>query len=157
MSSIKAVVYGNSGVGKTTLIKRLRNLDFSVKFRFTKDIEQVEIENVTYWDIAGTKMYTENHRIYENVDAGILMFDITNVNTIGREFFTHLSNFHKKNPDKLLVIIGNKADSAHLSITSEKIETLIFDIQKVHKNTKYFRISLKTCEYKEIHKLISEN
>jgi len=82
MSSLqkKVLLIGNTGVGKTTFLKKLRTGEFDLKFISTYGVEvhPVDTGKIKFyvWDCAGQERLAVNKTsFYEGTDACIIMFD----------------------------------------------------------------------------------
>ena len=115
----RVVTIGETAVGKTSIINRLINNQFSnhenptiggnflMRYENINDI-QVELQ---IWDTAGQEKYRSLSPIYcRDASAGILVFDITN-----KETFQKLDNWHQiftdvAGQDAILYVVANKCD-----------------------------------------------
>ena len=121
METIKLVLIGESGVGKTSIISRYTNNTFdpqvltssSAQF-LTKTIELNKDTSIKFdiWDTAGQEKLKSLAKIfYKDAKVIILVYDITNKNS-----FESLKNFWYKEimdntiSDVILAIVGNKSD-----------------------------------------------
>ena len=121
METIKLVLIGESGVGKTSIISRYTNNTFdpqvltssSAQF-LTKTIELNKDTSIKFdiWDTAGQEKFKSLAKIfYKDAKVIILVYDITN-----KSSFESLKNFWYKEimdntiSDVILAIVGNKAD-----------------------------------------------
>ena len=121
METIKVVLIGESGVGKTSIIQRYVNdeydpnllLSSSAQF-ITKTIELNDEQSIKFdvWDTAGQEKFRALAKIfYKDAKAIVLVYDITN-----RSSFEQLQNYWFKEieenslSDAILVIVGNKSD-----------------------------------------------
>ena len=121
METIKLVLIGESGVGKTSIISRYTNNTFdpqvltssSAQF-LTKTIELNKDTSIKFdiWDTAGQEKFKSLAKIfYKDAKVIILVYDITNKNS-----FESLKNFWYKEimdntiSDVILAIVGNKSD-----------------------------------------------
>ena len=121
METIKLVLIGESGVGKTSIISRYTNNTFdpqvltssSAQFLTkTKFPEYNKTIKFDIWDTAGQEKFKKKKKIfYKDAKVIILVYDITNKNS-----FESLKNFWYKEimdntiSDVILAIVGNKAD-----------------------------------------------
>ena len=114
-TSIKITLLGQSSTGKSTIVNRL------VKDEFTKDLEStigacfltLRIDNIKYdiWDTAGQERYLSIAPIYyRNTDIAILVYDISNIETIDRIFVYMDRLILDFNNYQEIIIIGNKLD-----------------------------------------------
>ena len=119
----KVLLLGDSFVGKSSLIQRFVNKQFSQQFRATigcdflmKEIRTEDgIMNLQLWDTAGQERFESLGRaFYRGSDGLILVFDITNNASFlslaaRRDDFMDLANVH--DPDNFpVVVVANKTD-----------------------------------------------
>lgn len=128
----KIVLVGDSGVGKTSFIKRHRNGSFDSKYIATQGVDVAPLTfNTNYglimfkmWDCAGQEKFGGlRDGYYYNADGAIVMFDLgnkTNSNNINK-WVTHVKNIV---PDVPFVICGNKYDlpDKNIDITTIPLE-----------------------------------
>ena len=131
METIKVVLIGESGVGKTSIIQRYVNdvydpnqiLSSSAQF-ITKTIELNDEQSIKFdvWDTAGQEKFRALAKIfYKDAKAIVLVYDITN-----RISFEQLQNYWFKEieenslSDAILVIVGNKSDLYENEQVSDK-------------------------------------
>ena len=131
METIKVVLIGESGVGKTSIIQRYVNdvydpnqiLSSSAQF-ITKTIELNDEQSIKFdvWDTAGQEKFRALAKIfYKDAKAIVLVYDITN-----RSSFEQLQNYWFKEieenslSDAILVIVGNKSDLYENEQVSDK-------------------------------------
>lgn len=146
---IKLGFLGDSSVGKTTICRRLLNMDFSANTIFTIGNDQLETKfklkdgnviKVILWDTAGQeRFHSASLKILKVVQGIILIFDITN-----KKSFQNINNWLneiKENfEEPCLILFGNKADAdkKDWQVTKEEIE----DFSK-KMNLTYFETSAK--------------
>src|SRR3990167_6288926 len=122
-NTLKVVVIGDPGVGKTCLMQRYMNGTFSSEYRTTVGADflstKITVNETTYnlqvWDTAGQEKFQSiGSAFYRGSDCCVIVYDITNpgsfekMNTWKHEF---LEQGDIKNPEKFpFIIIGNKAD-----------------------------------------------
>lgn len=122
-SSYKIIIIGDSGVGKTSLMRRYVNHNFSEIYKSTIGVDflckTLKINNklidLQIWDTAGSeRFYSMNNAFYRGADACIVVFDVTNINSfmsLENWIDEFLINASLKEPESFpFVIIGNKAD-----------------------------------------------
>jgi small GTP-binding protein len=147
--SLKIVVVGDSGVGKTCLLLRyVRNIydpetqsTLGVEF-MTKIIETEKNRiQLQLWDTAGQELFRSVTRGYYRGSAGaFLVFDITNHDT-----FEHVGRWlhdvkEVARSDVVTILLGNKVDlEAQRDVTREEAE----EFARANK-MKYFETSAKT-------------
>jgi small GTP-binding protein len=149
--TIKIIVSGDGGVGKTSFLNRLIHDNFDANSKLTKGVEffskDVKINgheyNFVLWDLAGQKQFKSLLSDFVNGSlAAFVLFDLSRFNTLeGVEEWIHKLNYYGNIP---AFIIGTKSDTI---VTDE---AQIFDnyISEVIRNNKnvlgYLKISSKT-------------
>ncbi|ELP88073.1 rab7, putative [Entamoeba invadens IP1] len=147
----KTILIGDSGVGKTSLINRYVNNQFSDVYKATIGsdflIKPVTVNGQTYtlqiWDTAGHERYScVVTTFYRGSDCCVLCFDVTN-----RESFNHLEKWKNDfieganltNPGSVpIFVVGNKIDCD--PNTREVSEEQAMEWCKLH-NHQYFETS----------------
>jgi len=125
----KAIIIGDSSVGKSSLLYRYTDnewnphyiatigVDFKV-LTFERDGKVVKLQ---LWDTAGQDRFkTITHTYYRGAHAVMLVFDLTN-----RESFEHvttwLEEFHQfGGPGVPVVLVGNKSDLPNKTVSSDE-------------------------------------
>jgi Ras-related protein Rab-39A/Ras-related protein Rab-39B len=104
----KIVLYGDSGVGKTSLVRRYVEGVFKVDESPTIGVDPRVIHNLYLWDTSGNRRYYEMTQAYAR-EAAVLVFvfDLTN-----RDSFENVEPVWLRNvtPNCLLFLVGNKSD-----------------------------------------------
>ncbi|KAH9053709.1 ras-domain-containing protein [Lactarius vividus] len=128
MRTVKLVVIGNSGVGKTSLRGQYVSGGFSAGYRATigadfiaktvphhSDSEQSVTLQI--WDTAGQERFSSlSSAFFRGADAAVLMFDVNRPATLHAltrwwsEFRAHAPLPDEDMEDYCLVIVGNKTD-----------------------------------------------
>ncbi|MBD1934951.1 MULTISPECIES: Rab family GTPase [Cyanophyceae] len=128
MSSIskKICLVGDFGVGKTSLIRRFVDRQFSDKYlstvgvkisRKTVELEQVKQHeklsvNLLIWDLEGSTKFKAIAPTYlQGASAAILVADVSRQETI-EHLTDHLNLFLSVNPKGFIIIALNKSDLA---------------------------------------------
>jgi small GTP-binding protein len=147
--SLKIVVVGDSGVGKTCLLLRYVRDIYDPETQSTLGVEFmtkiIETEKnriqLQLWDTAGQELFRSVTRGYYRGSAGaLLVFDITNHDT-----FEHIGRWlhdvkEVARSDVVTVLIGNKCDlEAQRDVTRDEAE----EFARANK-MKYFETSAKT-------------
>ena len=119
-SAFKIIFLGDSGVGKTNIMKRFSDdmfdfyskptigVDFRTKVIKIKD----HIIKLQIWDTAGQERYKSFTKAYFKDCKGILMvYDVTNMSTLnGIDTWLDLAKEHSKIDNLPMVLVGNKTD-----------------------------------------------
>ena len=147
METIKVVLIGDSGVGKTSIIQRYvndeydPNIIFSSSAQFlTKTIELNELQTVKFdiWDTAGQEKFRALAKIfYKDARVIILVYDITN-----KDSFEHIQQYWFKEiednsiSDAIIVIVGNKSDLYEIEqVTDEEGQKFADEKKAIFKKT----------------------
>jgi len=153
-TTIKVIVIGNSGVGKTSLCRLFFNDKFTTVHKPTVGVEFSSKEyvskrnkryNLNFWDIGGQERYIYMTNVYyKNADFCLVMFDLTN-----RESFEACSKW-KQDLDlkyKLddvdsncpCLLVGNKSDMSNRVLDQSEIEDFCME----HGFYGYMEVSVK--------------
>ena len=144
--SVKIALVGESGVGKTSIIKQFAHNQFeedcisSISSQYsTKKIIIPEIEKeikLDLWDTAGQEIYRSLAKIfYKDAKIIIFVYDITNKKSfegIKKYWYPHIKTNSYK--DIILALVGNKNDlynnqqveDEEVSKYAESIDALFF-------------------------------
>jgi Ras-related protein Rab-11A len=116
---LKIVVVGDSGVGKTNLIKRFISNEFSGNLKATIGVEFMSktyrinkhLFKIEIWDTAGQERYKSITAIYYKGSKGaLIVYDTTNQTTFENIDKWILELKEKTSNDIKLMIVGNKID-----------------------------------------------
>ena len=149
--TLKILIVGDSGVGKTNFILRFLNNEFNQNYMSTAGIDlksgSIEIKNkkirIQIWDTAGQEKYkaiTKN--LFLKVMGALIVYDITNENS-----FYNLQSWVSMVKEECgkhmqIVIVGNKSDlDSKRAISKEEVLNYVKE-QKVE----YIETSSKTGE-----------
>lgn len=115
---LKIILLGDSGVGKTSLMRQFVSGKFENRYKATIGADffthEEEIDgrmvNLQIWDTAGQERFQSlGSAFFRGADACMLVFDITS-----SESFSHLASwaqeFSLQAGQKEMILIGNKAD-----------------------------------------------
>lgn len=115
-------VIGDSGVGKTSILKRMEKNEFDVKHVPTVGVDFI-VQHYTdkrtgleyklqLWDSAGQEIFRSiAQNFYRSADAIIIVFDLLNINSINDIAVKWLSDVDKLSPDhSIKILVGNKSD-----------------------------------------------
>jgi small GTP-binding protein len=148
---IKALLIGDSTVGKTSIIGKYLDKNFSDKTKNTVGIDfkniklKIDEENIylQLWDTAGQEKYRSmTTSYYRGVNIIIIVFDVTNKISFEhvKDWIDNINNFAKMNVIKILV--GNKIDLNDLRVISFDDGKKVADFYSI----KYYETSAKTRE-----------
>jgi len=116
---LKLVVVGDSGVGKTNLIKRFANNTFNSNSKATVGVEFLsrtfKINNrvfkIEIWDTAGQERYKSiTAAYYKGAKGALVVYDITSKISFENIDKWMLEIKEKSSKDLKIMIIGNKSD-----------------------------------------------
>lgn len=124
---IKFIILGDSSVGKTNILSQYAKNEFNQNMISTIGVEfytkKITIKNTNYniqiWDTAGQEKFRSIVKsIYHSINAAILVYDITNI-----ESFYHvnywLNDIRNNSNDELpICLVGNKTDLEYNRVIS---------------------------------------
>jgi len=124
----KLVLIGDSGVGKSCLLLRFADDNFTdsyistigVDFRFRTITIDKKTVKLQIWDTAGQERFrTITSAYYRGADGIIMVYDVTNQESFDHveEWLSEVDRYANENTSKLLV--GNKADLVDEKVVSE--------------------------------------
>lgn len=116
---LKFVLVGDSGTGKSSVLRRFVDDTFSPSFMTTigidfkvKDLKLKEnVVKIQVWDTAGQERFkTITNAYYNGADAILVVYSVTD-----KDSFNHLSYWidevdKRARSDAIVVIVGNKCD-----------------------------------------------
>jgi len=136
-SPFKLVLIGDSGVGKSSLLLRYCDENFSESFITTIGVDfrvkTVSVDGtdvkMQIWDTAGQERFrTITSAYYRNADGVVMVFDVTSASSFEsvQDWLSEVDRYAKEGTCKLLV--GNKADlSSERQVTRESAQQLADD------------------------------
>jgi len=151
--TVKVIVSGDGGVGKTSFLNRLVNDNFDDNSELTKGIDFYSKSiivngtefNFIMWDFAGQNQFkTLLNDFVEGSLAAFILFDLTRINTIENvhEWIITLETFGHIP----IILIGTKSDLIN-PYESQAIDNYILEIKQEYENIiTYLKISSKTGE-----------
>ena len=146
-TSLKILLIGDSGVGKTALLRQYCDQMFSddvsstigVDYRTTKVILNYQTIILQLWDTAGQEKFRNITTSYYRGSQGILIvYDSSNFETLQQVSYW-IGELKKENVDGVVFLVGNKCDMIQ-SLTKE-MEDIIKTV-----NLPHFSVSAKTAE-----------
>ena len=162
MTTIKVILIGESGVGKTSIIRVSNGEQFNEDEHSNLSVsfyrKQMNFENKSYtlelWDTIGQEnLRVINTLFYNNSRIVIFVYDITS-----KESFNNLSFWIEEvkkqigNNGYVKAIIGNKIDLyLKEAVNEDEAENLAKEI-----NAKFYRMSAKEDDKKKIEKFFEE-
>ena len=116
---LKVVIVGDSGVGKSNLIKRFTTNEFNANSKATVGVEFLsksykindKIFKIEMWDTAGQERYKSiTSAYYKGAKGALIVYDTTSAQTF-ENVSKWLSEIREKtNKEIRLILIGNKID-----------------------------------------------
>ena len=158
---LKAVISGNSGVGKTSLVKYEINNQFEPDNKTTLVLEHFsknykicdKVIRIQIWDTCGTETYEEVMKnFYHSALCIFVVFSLDDENSfLGLNKWIIDIKTMNENESPLIVLIGNKKDKVNeRKISKEEIEKYC----KKNDIDTYFETSARTGE--SIHELFKD-
>ena len=115
----KILVVGEAGVGKTNLIRRFLENEFSIDTKSTVVVEFIcgtfkvnqDIIKLEIWDTAGQERYKSiTSAYYKGSKGALIVYDITNNETF-EKIEKWMGEIKEKTSDDIqIIIVGNKFD-----------------------------------------------
>ena len=151
--SLKVIVLGDSSVGKSSLINKIKNNKFQ-ELPSTLSIEYhsyiTSVNNYTLrmqlWDTAGQEKFNAIiSNYYKGTDVGIFLYSIDNEKSFNN-IEIWFKNLKENNENTLNILIGNKRDKENEEggrvVTYERAE-------KFAEDNKFFAFREISCKSKE--------
>lgn len=151
----KAIILGDSGVGKTSLMNQFMSNRFTTQYKATIGADfsakQMEVEGknvvMQLWDTAGQERFQSlGVAFYRGADCCVLVFDLTdtksfdNLDSWREEFLSQAAPQDRENFP--IVVIGNKLDMEDQRQVSQERAALWC---KSKNNVPYFETSAKSA------------
>ncbi|MFX1388778.1 MAG: Rab family GTPase [Promethearchaeota archaeon] len=149
--TVKLIVCGDGGVGKTSFLNRLIHDNFNNNSKLTKGVDffskiltiRGSIYNFIMWDFAGQRQFKEILTSFVNgTNSAFILFDLSRLNTFEsvEEWIQKLNQYGNIS----VFILGTKFDLIYPS-DCMIIEDYVSEIINKYRNVLgYFRISSKT-------------
>ena len=118
--SFKIIIIGPAAVGKSSLIRRFVENQFTLQYKFTIGVDFMtkiieygpnKSARLTLWDIGGQDRFKMLRRnFYEGANGALVVFDLSRAQTFSK-MKEWISDMHKLINIKIaFVILGNKVD-----------------------------------------------
>ncbi len=123
-AQFKVVLIGNENVGKTSLVRRFVDNQFSENYISTLGFQMFhKSQNIgdysidfEIWDLAGQQSFDfARKNYYTQSNAFFLVFDLTEVSSF-QDLDKWYAEIQAVCPDKPFILVGNKADLPHPKI-----------------------------------------
>ena len=126
----KIIIVGDSGVGKTNLVKRFVQNVFSLNTEATVGVSfftstyliNGKLCKIEIWDTAGQERYKSiTASYYKGASGAIITYDVTNISTFNNieRWIQEIKDCASK--DLILLMIGNKTDLEDLRVISKEL------------------------------------
>ncbi|UCC21304.1 MAG: GTP-binding protein [Promethearchaeota archaeon] len=151
--AFKVCVFGDGGVGKTTLIKRFltRIFEEDIKMTIGADfsVKNVDIDDkqitLRIWDFAGEERFRVLLPSFaKGADGGIFMFDITRYSSINdiNDWLSIFEYFGSKSENRIpIIMVGGKSDLEEKRSVDSDVALRLSEKLNLHG---YFECSSKT-------------
>jgi small GTP-binding protein len=118
--TFKVIIIGPGAVGKTSLIRRFVENQFSISYKFTIGVdflaktvkyEKDKSARLSIWDVGGQERFKFLRRnFYEGTHGAILVFDLSRANTFPqmKDWLVDMRSIIERKI--AIVILGNKSD-----------------------------------------------
>ena len=151
--TIKIMLLGNSGVGKTSLLSKYTRNVFEEIYNVTLGFDFITIDKeiegrklrLQLWDTVGQERYRSLASLYyRGADACIFVFDVSTRKTFEdldewvNFFFEQLPEAKQNNFPA--IVLGNKADLPDHEVTRDKINEWCQN----HRQMNYYEVSAKS-------------
>lgn len=148
----KVILLGDIAVGKTSLLRRFVENEFTTEYYCTVGVE-FRIKTIMVnskvgadlkiWDTCGEEKYrTITRQYYRDSNGVLLVFDLSNAASFEKleEWYEDVVNSGPK--DLHIVLVGNKKDLSDREVTEEMVKNFMKD----HKGMEYVETSAATGE-----------
>jgi Ras-related protein Rab-1A len=126
---VKAIIIGDSGVGKSSLLYRFSDQDWNphyiatigVDFKVMTFERGSKVVKLQLWDTAGQERFrTITHSYYRGAHGIMLVFDVTNAESFDN-IATWMKDVNRFSIDNApMVLVGNKTDCANKRVVSRE-------------------------------------
>ncbi|XWV25288.1 rab family small GTPase [Tupanvirus deep ocean] len=122
---IKIIIVGESGVGKSALLSRYCDNNYSINYTSTIGVDfrtkTLDINNkkvkLQIWDTAGQERFRSiTSSYYRGANAVMLVFDLTNIHSFARlEIWMRQIKQYMPDDKHKIILVGNKCESSSAS------------------------------------------
>jgi len=151
LTTLKILIIGESGVGKSSLMLRFTEDDFDAEQALTIGVDfktkKINIDGVTVklaiWDTAGQERFrTLTPSYYRDAQGAILVYDVTKVGTFQKldSWLNELEIYGTKE-NIVKMVVGNKIDEPNRAVSRDEG----YRFAKKHR-TLFLETSAKTSE-----------
>lgn len=147
--SIKIVIVGDSGVGKSNILSRYISDEFSKDSKATIGVELAtktykiheKIVKINLWDTAGQERYKSiSSAYYKGAKGAVIVYDVTKKDTLENVYNWYREIREMAGSEISIIILGNKSDLNLLrKVDNEETNELGLKL-----NVPIFEISAKT-------------
>lgn len=141
---LKIVLLGESGVGKSSILKRYIDNTFvellestiGASFMNKKVIIENKVYNLDIWDTAGQERYKSLMPMYyRNAKGAIIVYSVDNFDSfnVAKKWIYTLTNYHQKNI--IIYLVGNKTDLTKNVFDNSEINEIIKEDNIFHITT----------------------
>ncbi len=145
---MKLPLFGEAGVGKSSLAKRLCDNEFPSEYNATKGsgfysktftVQDHDLKAVIF-DLAGQERFFDLDGLYwDGASCALPIFDLTRRNTF-QTLVEWIDTFRKKNPEAPILVVGNKKDLEEFRAVSQEEGERLADKY----DARYMEVSAKT-------------
>ncbi|CDW86177.1 rab gtpase 2c [Stylonychia lemnae] len=156
-ATFKLILIGNSGVGKSCIIKRIGHNRFSeehevtIGAEFTTIVAHVNKKSfikLQFWDSCGQERFNSITRIfYRGSSCVLLVYEVNNASTLRDLETIWINDIQSNLKDALIILVGNKADIDENQKTKFKRQVTQeegLEFMKRHNIDHYVEVSAKT-------------
>ena len=127
MRTFKLVFGGEGGVGKTSLIRSLLDLNLDNEMTIGVDFNTLDCSNLGFkvqiWDLAGEDRFKYLHDSFvKNTDLFVFVFDFTRINYTLFRCFSDWKDIFLNCDDETVLLVGNKSDLSDGCIDFDEVE-----------------------------------
>jgi small GTP-binding protein len=147
---LKINIFGQTGVGKTTLASKLSMNNYETIMTLGANILRKDLQidkrelQFLIWDKAGPEKFNPDAHLYSKTYGGIFLYDITNESSL-KDIDKWIKNFRDalegKNNAVPILLLGNKTD---LDDRREVSKEYALELVKKYNIFDFYEISAKT-------------